>query len=221
MDYILLDIDDILLTFMPKLLEFHNEIYRIPKQLPPQTIEEVNTFNLTTVWGVNSEESYKRVHHFYQSEIFWEIKPEPGAVEGVEALAEDYALVVATSRPLTAIHDDNKTDFEAATIDQILTYFGEFIKPEHVHVTNQYNRDKTPSISKLEVAKQYDAFVIADDGTHNVEPCVADSFMWGVLYTQNWNINDVLPNNVLRVHSWIKPFGLVEAINYIDRLRNA
>ena len=221
MDYVLLDIDDMLLTFMPDLLEFHNEFYRIPYGLPPQTIEDVTTFNLATVWDIESEESYRRVHHFYQTEEFSNIQPEPGAVEGVAALAEDYGLVVPTSRPFTARHDNNEFDLEAETLRQVMTYFGKFINPEDVHVTNQYNRDKTPSISKLEVAKQYDrAFVIADDGIHNVEACVTDPSMWGVLYSQNWNINDVLPNNVLRVHSWVEPYGLVETIKHIDQRRN-
>ena len=112
MDYILLDIDDMLLTFMPDLLEFHNEFYRIPYGLPPQTIEDVTTFNLATVWNIESEESYRRVHHFYQTEEFSNIQSEPGAVEGVAALAEDYGLLVATSRPFTARHDNNEFDLK-------------------------------------------------------------------------------------------------------------
>ncbi len=219
MDYILLDIDDTSVPFMPVLLKFHNEIYRIPQNLPPQTIDDVTEFSLAEVWGVSKHEAVKRVHHFYQTEEFANLVPTEDAIKGIAQLAKDYILIVATSRPFNSYHAGIQNNVRNITYRQYMKFFGDYIKDDHIYMTNEYKLDDTPSSSKLAVANLHDAFLIVDDSIHNVAEFVQEDGKWAILYQQPWNFKEVLPNRVKHCRTWTNPLGVVETVKHIDRIR--
>jgi len=66
-------------------------------------VDDIFSFKLWLVWGCSREEHIRRIHEFYESEDFRNMKPTPGAAEGVAAIAGENDLFVLTSRIGVAI----------------------------------------------------------------------------------------------------------------------
>jgi len=90
---IALDLDDVLLDFIPALATFHNKRYGTSL-----TKKDFHSYYFADVWGGTVDEAIQKMHIFYDSKYFDNMLPVEGSVEGVNYLKKEHDLLIATSR---------------------------------------------------------------------------------------------------------------------------
>ncbi len=123
---IAIDIDGVLLDFLPTLNDFFNQNHnKTRRNFFP---EDYSHYDLNLVWGVSKQEVIEIVNSFYFSEFFWRIPALSFAEEGVQRLIkQDYELFVVTSRPST---------IRERTEEQLRRFFGNSFS--EIHFNGQY-----------------------------------------------------------------------------------
>lgn len=178
------DLDEVLAELSPKLLEYHNDIYGTGF-----SIDDCEDFRLAILWGCSRNECTRRVHDFYKSKYFKEVKPVKGSKEGIEYLANKYDLFVITSRP---------SWLEKETVEWVEKYFPNKFKD--IILTNQVSI-KEEMRTKSEVGKELGISYLIDD---HVE-YLMDSYDNGIkiiAFDMPWNRKTDLPDEVIRISNW-------------------
>lgn len=88
-----IDFDDILFDFNVYFCKFCNENYGTNLCL-----EDVKTYNMSEVWGVDFDEILRRVNKFYFSPLHEEVLPVSGSQNALSKLKDKYELHLITSR---------------------------------------------------------------------------------------------------------------------------
>src|SRR3989344_3092144 len=135
------DLDSVLAAFQLGWIEFNKQKYH-----EEYTFEDFTVFDYTQVMHIDSDEAFKRIYEFYESDIFPELKPIEYAVDVVEELAEKHTLYILTSR---------SADIKDLTTNWVNKYFPSKFK--EILFTGQISREGfNHSVTKQELCKKYD-----------------------------------------------------------------
>lgn len=91
-----IDIDDVIVDFLPSFINFYNERYN--KNI---RFEDMTSFFLWEVGvGTNRKDVIKFVDEFYDSENFYDMPLIAGAKEAINLLSKEHEIYIITSRPI-------------------------------------------------------------------------------------------------------------------------
>lgn len=183
---IAVDVDEILANLIDPVIAFHNEQFQTSL-----VRNDFTSYNFDEVWGGTHVEAIQKVHQFFETEHFRNIRPVVGAVEGVQKLKEKHDLFVVTSRQ-SVVEEQTK-----AWLNQ---HFPEMFK--EIHVTNGFSLSGQKRLKK-DVCKQVGASLLIDDCLEYALDCAAAGIPVVMLdYPWNQTKPGELPENVKRVFSW-------------------
>lgn len=197
---IALDMDEVLVKFVERFIEFHDDIYKINS-----SVEQFTSYNFEVVYGGTREEITEKVRQFFYSGYCIDIKPVDGAKQGVEILYEKHhELCVVTARP----HFSKEQTLKSLDI----LYPDRF---SSINLTNQWHSEGERKM-KSEVCKELGAKLIVDDSLAHAYDC-AENGIDVLLFDDDypWNQKDDLHERIKRVHSWEE--ALKEIDNYEKR----
>lgn len=181
---IAIDLDEVLVDFITPLYKWHNDNYGTNL-----TRDKFYSYNFWKVWGGSREDAIKKVHEFYKTPAFLDLKSVDGAEYAVNLLAKEHKLYVVTSRPLI-VYDE--------TIDIVTKRHQN--KFEDIILTNQWGHQKS-KITKSQKCKHLGADLIIEDSLEYAMECVSDKTK-ALLYDCPWNISNDLPDGIERFYSW-------------------
>ena len=87
------DMDEVLCDFLGALVAWHNATYGTALSK-----SDFKSYQFHETWGGTLAEGVEKVHAFFQTPYFAQIKPMPGAAEAMAELKSRANLVVVTSR---------------------------------------------------------------------------------------------------------------------------
>ncbi len=181
------DIDDVLLDLIPAIIEFHNRRY-----WTNLTKEGFHSYRLGEVFGCSDGEAMRRMHEFYETEEFRDVKPVEGAVEGVTALrGERHDFVALTSRLLSC---------REITEENIERYFPGVFTGRIYFAVNYYLRKFSSPKSKGAYCVELKADVMIDDSVAHAEEC-RDLGIRVLLMDSSHNRREE-PEGIVRVKNW-------------------
>ncbi len=177
------DLDEVLADNMPALVRFHNEMYDTHL-----TKDDILDYNISSAFGCDLDEAYRRVTEFYYSPHVRTILPLYNSVEIITKLHKDHTMVIITARPECA------KELSKQWID---TYFpGVFDELYHV----EHHILSIEKISKADACTQLGVSLFVDDAPHNALGC-RHAGIDSLLFDQPWN-RHVPSSEVKRVYSW-------------------
>lgn len=185
------DIDEVLFELIPQFIDYHNEAYGTCLKL-----SEVTSQNLTNQFRITLQEIRTRLHSFYQSEKFRNIRLIPGAGKGILRLKRKGRIHLITSR---------EEILRKATRDLITGKF-----PQDTFITlnfakNQYLEDDRRR-TKPEICMILGIEKRIEDSLEQAVACskvVKLVYLFDLNGQYEWNhTTDELPKNVKRVFSW-------------------
>jgi len=178
------DMDGVLANFTPKLVKFHNFVYRLNHPTSGYTV-----YDLTKAWNCSQTEVVKRIHDFYRSDLFKTIKPVKDAKKGMHYLSKKHDLVLITSRPYF---------IEQLSITWLDNNFpGHFKKIVHTNQVTQSHEKK----KKSEVCKEEKIDLMIDDALEFAVDC-ATAGIKVLLFDAIWNQEKNLHQNITRIFGW-------------------
>jgi uncharacterized HAD superfamily protein len=169
---IMVDFDDVVAAFNQAYVAHHNQYY----QTPYLTYDDIRTFDMTTLYGVDQKTIISRVRRFCH-EYHGEIMPWSGAAEGLNELYRKYDLHILTSR-CESLRDIT----EAWLVDHGLRdVFSE------LHFTNGFGSLYPDRMRrKLEVCLEMQAVAMIEDAPTNAQQ-VADGGVPVLMPDRPWN----------------------------------
>jgi uncharacterized HAD superfamily protein len=180
-----IDLDSVVADLMSPLVDFHNKNYGT-KLKPSDHV----TFSIEKIWKCTEEEAIERCFKFYRSDFMNQVKPLPGAIEGINFLSRRHELHIITSRPHFISND---------TVNWIKKFFPDKFKT--IHHTNQYSKKGSLSIKKSEIIKKLSINLMIEDHLEYAIDCASLNIRVFLL-DMPWNQTKKLPKNIIRVHSW-------------------
>lgn len=187
-----IDLDDVLLVCLPKIVEYHNRMHGT-------SVTAITTYDLEVLFGISVPVKNDRVHAFYLSDDHGRMSPVEGAQGAMRRLKETHRLHIITARGEV---------IRRRTEELILRYFPDTFEDMHFigyHITPSGKRP-----SKSEVCRKIGARVFVDDALHHAAD-VAESGCKVFLPDQPWNQCGALPPRVTRVFSWEEIVRRIEA----------
>ena len=175
---IAVDFDDVIAAFNHSYIAHHNERYRTPYL----TYEDIHTFDLMEVYGVDHDTIVDRIRNFCHTHHD-EILPWPGVVEGLGQLFRTYDLHMLTSRCESLREITERWLVKNGLRDMF----------SELHFTNGFGSlypDRTRG--KLEVCLELQAVVLIDDAPLNAQQ-VADGGILVLMPDRPWNRGFVHP----------------------------
>lgn len=185
---IAVDIDEVLVPFLPELTKFHQKRVKQPVRLPIRY-----PYHYAPLFNMTEKESTKLVAEFYNSEEHFALKPLTGSKEILNILCKDYVIIAVTGRQEYSRH---------ATERLINTNFGSSISD--IIYCNQFTEFER---SKADVCWKIGADYLIDD---NLNACV-DCLHIG-LGALNFIGNPVYPwceKNSISVIDWFDTFKCI------------
>lgn len=188
-----LDLDDVLASFQVKWLSFHNKVYKTKIKY-----KDVTCFNLAIVFDLDEQTVWKRIHEFYESDEFKSIKPVPGAVSSVKALAKKHELFVVTAR---------KTSLRKITEEWLFMHFGKIFNG--IVLTNLASENASDIAVPKEVACANLGIEIFVDDSPGYAQKINAKGVKTLLFNKPWNSLETMPSSITRVKSWREIFSLI------------
>ena len=177
-----IDIDEVVVEFMEKYLEFHNR-----KNNTSLIIEDLSNYHLWECGVHNSkEESINSVMEFQNSPFFDDITLIEGAKSGIEFLSKKYSIFFITSRPLEL---KEKTE---------RFFYNNF-------PMNNYNFIFSGEIyggkTKSEICSEEGIKLMIEDNAEYAFSC-AKLGIRTFLFDKPWNNNYERHDNLIKVKNW-------------------
>ena len=192
------DIDDVLFSWTPTFLEYHNTTHNT--RLTPG--DRRSDF-LEEVIGITEAQMLDKIDAYIQTRHYVDAGPVPGAVTAIKELSKTYRLVIVTARTV---------NYRGTTEIFIEKYFPNVFSD--ILYSLRVDRP-TEFIPKKELCRQVNAFALIDDSVRNLLP-VVDAGMTGILFGDfAWHRQHILPERVIRCTSW------EDVVVYLDRSRLA
>lgn len=194
------DLDETLFPFMPPLIDF---LKRNGITVPPY--EETHSFDLWEVWGCTKEESFRRVHLFYDSPEFANLAPFP---EGPRILKR---LQACTRRQFSAT--SRSAHVRDITSRQVALNYDGLL--DSVYHSQQYTlvHHGNERVTKGTICKDQGADLFVDDALHHAEE-IASRGVPVLLLSRPWNRGKSVPSGVTRVSC------LEDVAAYVEGLRS-
>jgi len=183
-----LDIDGVKLDIITPLLKFYNRLNGTG-----YTVNDINDYALTGLFGNDFEARKRFVFDLYRTPEFRDIKPVPGAQQGVAALSKKASLVSLTSRPVAEVGNETRA--------QIRRYFPKAF-PE-IHFTRDF-ASNSKGDGKAEVCKTLGIDIMVDDSFEYAVTCAGQGIET-ILLDCVWNRErryGPLPQNAYRARGW-------------------
>lgn len=182
---IAVDIDEVLSPFLCGLIEWHNQHYNTALQL-----HDFYTYEFHKVWGGDREQAIRKgAEHFEAREP---VTPLADASRVLTRLAQDFELIVVTSRPLK-----QKAQTESWIQQHFPNTFKEILVCNHWSLDNQ-----GPIIKKSAACLQHEAKYLIDDFPHYIEEAV-NAGLTGLLFGDYpWNQQHAQHQLIQRVANW-------------------
>ena len=151
--YIAVDIDEVLVPFLPELSKYHQGKVKRTLKLPLRY-----PYHYAPLFKISEKESSKLVKEFYNSEEHSKIEPIYGATNAIGHLAKDNILIAVTGRQ----------SYSRDATEALLTkHFGgnitDIIYCNHFTAFSQ---------SKSEVCRKLGAEYLIDDSMHSCVECM-------------------------------------------------
>ncbi|MCD5381857.1 MAG: hypothetical protein LR017_00900 [Candidatus Pacebacteria bacterium] len=167
---VLFDNDDTLFPFGVPFINFHNDKYGTSAH-----ISDFIHYRWHEVFGCSFKELYHRVHVFTQSKHQQRIKPLPGVARLIDHFLErEWQLVMVTSRP------ESHQSYVSMLYEKYLA--DKFVAHHYLG----HRHDGTDEVTKLDIAKHYDATLMFDDAPGHFEG-IAQLGMQGFMPQIRWN----------------------------------
>merc|ERR1719229_12027 len=186
------DLDEVLGKFVPRLIEWHNRVYKKPFL----KLEMFKTYRFVDTWGGTNEESDRKVQEFQQSEEFLKMPTIPDAFSTLNELKDEFDFYVVTSR---------QANLEKVTEEWVNRHFPGIF--EGVLLGNHWGptASKATSISKPEMCRRIGACAIIDDACKYVTQC---SESLPLVIQLNWRgenpwcLQQPIPKTVKIAYQW-------------------
>lgn len=179
-----IDLDDVLLEFVPAFAAYHNRMYGTDV-----TRADFWSFNFDKVLGISREETNRRVYEFFDAPDARRMVPVESAQESVKKLAADHTLYLVTAR-----QDRVRT----LVLDSIAEHFSGLFSG--VHFANHFATDGS-HICKGDICDALGVDVFIEDSIDNARRVVR-GHRRVLLFDTPWNRNEALESGIERVHSW-------------------
>ncbi len=177
------DIDDTLVEFTKKLIEFYNS-----KKNTSFEFERLNTWKFEEVFDLSLEEVLELIREFYFSPELSEVGFVEGAKESLIYLSKKHNILFITARHL---------DIKDATSFFIDNHFKDHFEFELIFSSDEWNDGKV----KHEICVEKEVDLIIEDRLEYALPC-SEKGIKVILLDRSWNQCGTLPENVIRVNNW-------------------
>lgn len=183
---IAIDVDDVLVPFMETFVKHHNDRYN-----SSYVVGDFYTLHWHKIFGGTAEEAIRKDRIFHAEQHIRQVSPLEHAKHNLDLLAEEFDLVVVTSRRL---------ELEETTLDWLDEHFPNYFS--EVAFCNHWAPNEE-SITKSEMCKRLGAVALVDDNIDYILECVQQG-MLGILFGEYaWNQSDQpLPEGAVRVNDW-------------------
>lgn len=195
---IAIDVDDVLAANAEGFIAYSNEKWGT--KLKTDDYDE----HWAMLWNVDNAETEKRAIDFHGSGAVRSYRHFEEAVPVLRSLAENYRLVITTSRRL---------QIKADTIEWIDQYFGDIFS--EIRFAGMWDKvtDHSIKATKAELCKEIGAKYLIDDQLKHCT-AAADAGIEALLFGEyTWNKTRQLPGGVTRVKDWN------EVLEYFDAKR--
>lgn len=187
---IAVDKDDVLVDFVEGLNEFHNGKYGTKL-----CYDDYFSYDFSKVWGCSREEASSRIEEFYLTDLFYELKPVPGAKAGIKSLSEFSNISIVTSRAETLAEPTHAS---------LAYHFSEIDFTSRVHFANTHHPELLRR-TKSEICLGLGVSLIIDDSLGHVYDASAAGIR-SILFRRPWNIeasdNELFEKGITPVKSW-------------------
>ena len=179
------DLDEVLTEFVRKFIIFHNQNYGTNLNF-----EDIKKYFFYDLLGISLEEDVRRQYKFFETDIFKQIQPVNGAVNGVGKLKSNFEMVVITARP---------NEIKDKTIKWIERYFPDIFS--QVILTNKHSLNKDAKREKHDICVEIGVNLMIEDSLATAKKCASRGIKV-LLFDKPWNQTESLPNGIKRVYSW-------------------
>lgn len=186
------DIDDVIYPFVPSLIDYLDSNHKVK-----MSHEDFVEYDIRKVWGGGPEEA-EEIFQKYIKDSGIEIAPIKGAQQAIRKLAENYEIVIMTSRS-----SKNFPKTEA----WLTQHFPDIFREVHL-LGNKYDDDRYRR--KAEVCKELGVHCLIDDHLPHVLETNEVGIKTLLFGDYPWNQIHELPEEITRVHSWR------EVLEYFD-----
>ncbi len=200
-----IDIDDTMVEFARKFVEFHNEKYGTNV-----AYEDLHTYYFMEPFNISVQTAVDRVFEFFNSNYAKNIKPIEGVSDGISWLKQSgHNLFVITSRPdcfesISIKWFDGNIEGGSKAFDSI----------HHVASCDQDSEKylKVDHRSKESVIKDLSLDVYIDDH-HKKLAGISEMGVITILFTRTWNKDKELLPNMYRADSWNDIVRIIEDLD--------
>ncbi|MDB5254203.1 MAG: uncharacterized protein JWL80_269 [Parcubacteria group bacterium] len=178
------DLDDVLLNFNDAFIEFHNLKYG-----SSYNRSDLTTFHyMKNQWGIDIQESLKRLDDFYRSEHHIKSLPVDGSVDAMTELLKNNVIHIVTASP---------EEFKENILAWLNVHFGDKFK--NIHFIRKTIFDGKAK-NKRDICKELNIEVFIDDAIHNAEDIISGNIPVILLDTP-WN-QGYEGSLITRAYSW-------------------
>lgn len=188
-----IDLDEVIVDFMSKFIEFVNERYM--KNL---RYDDFKCYDFAEVIGVRREDIVRMVDEFKDSNYFDEVELIDYAREIIQKLSKSNDLYVITSRH--SKHKDKTHNFLERNFKEIFS---------DVFFTTDYYSGET-KMNKSDICDELGVDIFLEDNIDFAED-IAGRGISVILFDKPWNQGE-LSENVKRVKSWKEAFLEIEKL---------
>jgi uncharacterized HAD superfamily protein len=179
-----IDLDDVLVQFLPSLIKFHNKTYGTNLKL-----DQFGSYQFWEIWGGTKEEAIQKVYNFHKTHYFANIPPVSGSQDAINFLSEKHELYIITSR---------QNDIAIPTRESVQKHFPNSFS--EIHFTNHYSQNGNAK-TKKEVCDSLSIDVMIEDSADYAMNCLNNDRKI-FLINQSWNTKRSIPQKIYRVNSW-------------------
>lgn len=193
-EVIAVDLDEVVVHTAQRILDYYEDNHgvRVP-------IERYYDGDLQKWGGVPGDEVVRRLNTFIQTDEYFAIPPDDGALEGLESLASRYSLHAVTGRPYFV---------ESATRRWAQKHLPN-VFTDIVH-TSHYLEGHAKRVTKLEICQDIGAIALIDDLPDHLRPLVG-SRTAPILHGEHpWSDPEDLHPEIVKTPRWS------DVVNYFN-----
>lgn len=189
------DLDEVLTEYVKNFIIFHNQNYGTKLNF-----EDIKKYFFYELLGISFEEDIGRQYKFFETDLFKQIQPVSGAVNGVDKLKNNFEMVIITARP---------NEIKDKSINWIEKYFPDIFS--QIIFTNKHSLNNDLKREKHDICLELGVNLIIEDSLATAEKCASIGIKV-LLLDKPWNQAENLPNGIKRVHSWEEIVREIESI---------
>ena len=180
-----IDLDEVIANTLTAVINFHNEKYGTDFKE-----NNFSSYRFWETWGGTRDEAIRKVHEFYVTDHFANVRPVAGSIDAVDKLKENgHELFIITGRQENIIKETEKW---------IKKHFPEVFSG--VHFANTYGLTGS-KMKKGTICEQLGIEIMVEDDIIYASE-LAESGIKVFLFDRPWNKDHAVGDNIERVSSW-------------------